>query len=231
MEKSPGIIKRAFLYFSIFAIALLTTTCAFTKMDITILFRDTGDLKKGSPVLLDTTEIGKVTDIKPQDGKAAVKVQISGEYKDRIKEKSAFYVLESGDETHIEVQVLDENSPPLKPDTTVNGSPEYMYWMMKGAEEVKGWIEKGIEKTEEFFKSDEWKEFKDKMEEEIDRAKKEGEEELKKQLPDVKKETEKFYKELEKIGREAGEKAKAFIDSLLREIEKEDLEGDELKKE
>ncbi len=218
--------RRIFSYSVIFVLALLASTCAFKEMGFTILSDEVGGLDKGSPVFLDSTEIGRVTGMEARDGKTAVKVHIFGEYKDRIKEKSAFYILGSGDETHVQIQVIDEDSPNLKSDITVEGSPEYMYWMREGARKIEEWMGEGMEKTREFLESDEWREFKEKIGKEIDRARSEGEEEFKRQLPRLKEEARKFYKEAQELGEKTGKRAKAYIDSLLKKMEEENKESD-----
>ncbi|MCK4353257.1 MCE family protein [candidate division WOR-3 bacterium] len=220
MYKLKPILKGAMFWFVILIIALSTASCGFKRANFTILFKDASNLKKGAPVFLNETEIGKVTRIKLQDGETAVRVQISGEYKDRIKEKSSFYILGSEDGTHIQVMVLDESSPSLKSGSTVKGSSKSEYWMRKGTEKAKGWIKKGIEKTQEFFESDEWKEFKDKMKKKLKNATKKGEEELKKQLPELKEEAKELYQRAKEQSPEVAARAKVYIDSLFKEAEK-----------
>ena len=222
MSKSSYPIQK-FFYFSVtFTLSLLVTTCSYMKTNYTILFEDdVGDLKENSHVFLDGTKIGIVKDINPQNSKTAVKITIISIYRKGIREKSEFYILGSGDKTHIQIYTLDKDSPLLKPEATVEGSPEYIYWTRKGIEKIEEYVEKGVEKTEEFFESEAWREFKDKTKKEVDRARNKGEEEFKKHLPGIKEETKKLCEEAKKIGEEMGRKVKIYVDSLLKEVEQE----------
>lgn len=220
MPKRGSMLIRILSYFAVLAVVLFSASCSSKRMVFTILFKQGGDLKKGSPVFLGSVQVGKVTGINKQKGKMAVRVQIFGGYKDQIKMKSAFYILGSGEETHIYVETIDESSPPLATGSVVKGSAKYKYWLSKDRKKaVKELIEKGIDKTVEFFQSDEWRNFRDDMKKNISEAGEKGRKELKKQLPQLKEQAKEFYERVKAQSPKEAARVKAYVDSLFKEAE------------
>lgn len=220
MPKRGSMLIRILSCFAVLVVVSFSASCSSKRMVFTILFKQIGDLKKGSPVFLDIVQVGKVTGINKQKGKIAVRVQIFGGYKDQIKMKSAFYILDSGEKTHIYVETIDESSAPLASGSVVKGSPKYKYWLSKDRREaVKELIEKGVDKATEFFESDEWRKFRDDMKKNVKEAGEKGRKELKKRLPQLKEQAKEFYERVKTQSPKEAARAKAYLDSLFKEVE------------
>lgn len=197
-------------FFVIFA--LLFISCS-GNLRLTILFDKAPGLKKGADVILTKEKVGEVAKMELQDGKVAVHTSIYNKFRNRIKEDSKFYLLRSSGKPRIEILIFDKGSEKIENGITVEGYPEYRYWIDKGFKKIK-------EEVGDFLESEEWKEFKRDFKQKAEESAERSKDWFKEEAPKLREKAEEMYEKFEEeYGSEVKIKAREFVDSLLQNIE------------
>jgi len=200
---------------SVFAVFSLLFISCNSDLRLTILFDKASGLEKGADVILAKEKVGEVAKMELQDGKVAVHTSIYSKFRDRIKEDSKFYLLRSSGKPRIEILIFDKGSEKIKNGITVEGYPEYRYWIDKGFKKIK-------DEVGDFLESEEWKEFKRDFREKAEESADKSKDWLKEEAPKLREKAEEMYEKFEEeYGSEVKVKAKEFVDSLLQNFEEE----------
>lgn len=207
-----NIIKEKFKIIGLL-IVLLTISCN-PSLNLTILFDEAPYLEENSEVVMESKKIGRVLGKEVKKDVTRVRIAIQNEYKKKIREDSKFYYVTRKGEPRIEVITADKTSPEIENNEVLRGHSEYRYWFDLGLKKTK-------EGVTDFFESEGWKNFKKNFKEELDESSQKGKEWVEEELPKIKEKADEMFKRFEEeYGKEAREKAKAYVDSLLIEARK-----------
>lgn len=209
---------KKYIYFSVIlviAAALLLTSCKEHIM-LKIELNDAGNLKKGDSVMMGEKEIGKVMDVYPEDSRYVAEIGVAEDFKDFMREGTKFYLVEKKDgASHIEAAPVEGNKRRYYDSgERVKGYSEVFLWTSKKLGEIK----KGIDS---FFESNDWKEFTEEIQDQVDKAMKLGKDEYENRKPEIEKNVKEFLNTMEKeYGKAMEEKVKPFVDSIVNELDK-----------
>ncbi len=185
-------------------------------------FADPGNLEKGSDVFVNDEIAGKVISVEQGEHKYTVTMGIADSYRKVITKGTAFYLVDKNTEARIVAVPGSLDNDLLEEGTTVKGKTEFEYSLRKGVDNLKNDVEM-------FFKSDEWNEFRQNFENDLNEALKKGNDQIEENLPGLKEKWNNFIEKMdEEFGDDMREKVLPFVDSLGNKLK--DLE-DKLKSE
>jgi hypothetical protein len=128
--------------------------------------------------------------------------------------KTMFFKVKENGKENIMVLLNDEDEAKVLTDgDVVEGMEEFMYYVFRVADKVKV-------KVKEFLESKEWRDFTNMVTEKINKTYNTTKDELDDETKDIRKDIDEFVNKMnDKYGKEIGEKAKEFVDSLFKSKE------------
>jgi len=193
-------------------LAFLTTSCV-SPLKIGVRFDGETKMMPRSSIMCEDTMIGEISKVEYDGSKTTVTAVIKPEFRDRMTEKTMFFrVYENKEERVMVLFFEDENAEKLKEGEIVYGSGGTMYYALRAGKSAVG-------KVMDFFKSEEWKEFREDVSEKVKGALNTTKEELDRETFEIRKEASEFIDEMKrKYGDDFGKKVQEFTDSLIEEL-------------
>ncbi len=186
-------------------------------IELNLIYYDIGNLNSEGYVYLDDGIIGKVMEIKKSDEIYNVKIVIDRKYEEYITTETEFFLIDKKKTARIVVRNNNSNGETLENGAVIKGKSEFEYHLSKGFGKIKN-------TTEMFFKSEEWKGFRNKIDQIIEKGVNKGE----KHFPEINDQINEFFEKFnEKYGEDLKGKVQPFLDSLiidLNEIFEEDAD-------
>lgn len=209
--------KKIFL--PLILIIMILSSCD-KVIELNLIYYDIGNLNSESYVYLEDGIIGKVIDVKRSEEIYNVKIVIDKEYEEYITTETEFFLIDKKKTAKIIAKNNGNKGELLKNGAVIKGKSEFEYHLSKGFGKIKN-------TTEMFFKSEEWKGFRKK----IDQVIKKGMEKSEKRFPEINDQINEFLKKFnEKYDEGMKDKVQPFIDTLIMDLN-EIFEEDEEEKE
>lgn len=208
---------------------LTTAACAEPDLGLTIRYDRVNGLTQGERVLMDRSEIGRVTDVAySADGDFKVKVVIRREFRQAVTENSRFFISvdpAAQERRAIELLQVRPGGTPLVDGTTVTGATPYsarleqfLAGVEQNAQELQAHIKAFGEELRRIPESEAVRKLEQQVADLVAQLQQQGREAreklLKEVLPRLEEEVEKLRRRLQDLGREEE------LEPLEREWEK-----------
>ncbi len=189
-------------------------------IELNLIYYDIGNLNSESYVYLEDGIIGKVIEVKRSEEIYNVKIVIDREYEEYITTETEFFLINKKKTAKIIAKNSGNKGELLKNGAVIKGKNEFEYHLSKGFGKIKN-------STEMFFKSEEWKGFRKKIDQVIEK----GMEKSEKRFPEINDQINEFLEKFnERYDETMKDKVQPFLDTLIMDLN-EIFEEDEDKKE
>ncbi|HAV92519.1 TPA: hypothetical protein DCW38_04985 [candidate division WOR-3 bacterium] len=202
--------KRILMFISL----LFIMTSCDKYLELKVKFDGKTEILPRSDVMYEDSVIGTVSKVEYDTKTTMVYILISPEYRSRMNTKTMFFKVKENGKENIMVLLNDEDEAKVLTDgDVVEGMEEFMYYVFRVADKVKV-------KVKEFLESKEWRDFTNMVTEKINKTYNTTKDELDDETKDIRKDIDEFVNKMnDKYGKEIGEKAKEFVDSLFKSKE------------
>ncbi len=197
-------------------LTLAAIACEQDTLNIGIKYSDLHGLQKQDRILLENEAVGKIVDIiDGSGGDYIVQVAISGKIKDKLTDKTKFYIINDPKVNHhkaIKAVPVPEGNP-LHDGSVVRGIEDSQLIVQdlfdslgKGIEELGTQVEDFLKGLQQIPESDEYQKLKKELEQlgkQLKEAEEETREKIQKEIiPKIEQELERLKEELRKFGKE-----------------------------
>jgi uncharacterized protein YecE (DUF72 family) len=198
-------------------------------LNVTVVFKSAGDLRRGDPVTISGKVVGKVTKISPLESQDAVSIRVEKEYRNELMRDSLFAVVREGGESRLEVINTVAVGRPLEDGAVVYAREDRLTrWIARHGPAVgalAGRLEGKARKLLEDYESGKLKEELEQYREKVPQWRDQGDAVLRRNVEAVREKVDAAEKALRdsRRGREADELRKRF-DEWLRDTKTETVE-------